>query len=244
MRLKSNDENHFEKIQTLCYFFAAAEKRVGRGFVQRCRCNIRKSICRRCSVCHETVFCKNSVIVGAGSMGECCMVHRIIQIRFKRGKRNCKCDGIAWNTGRRSCVYARGICRNDRMPWSKPGMRILMSGAQNRLYPNVTPFLLVIDATQKNGCKIPGTEVRKNPVYHRKNRWKMRSRTHNPKVVGSNPASATILTCQKRYLAEKSHKQAVCGIFLCPKLVPGLKDIFRPFWALVRTWTNDYRFCD
>ena len=67
-------------------------------------------------------------------------------------------------------------------------------------------------------------------------------RAHNPKVGGSNPPPATILTCQKRYLAKKSRKHAVYGIFLYPKLGVSLKDIFRLFQALVRSWTNDYPF--
>ena len=190
MRLKSNDENHFEKIQTLCYFFAAAEKRVGRGFVQRCRCNIRKSICRRCSVCHETVSCKNSVIVGAGSMGECYMVRRIIRIWFKRGKLNCKCDGIAWNTGRRSCVYARGICRNDWMPWIKSGMRMWWVGHKTGFTPMLPLFFWWLMQRKRMDAKF--RELRRAKILYttEKNRWKPRSRTHNPKVVGSNPASA------------------------------------------------------
>lgn len=43
------------------------------------------------------------------------------------------------------------------------------------------------------------------------------------------------LTCQKRYLAKKSRKHAVYGIFLYPKLGVSLKDIFRLFQALVRS---------
>ena len=60
-------------------------------------------------------------------------------------------------------------------------------------------------------------------------------RAHNPEVAGSSPVPATILTCQKRYLAKKSRKHAVYGIFLYPKLGVSLKDIFRLFQALVRS---------
>ena len=66
--------------------------------------------------------------------------------------------------------------------------------------------------------------------------WKqIESVSHNPEVVGSNPAPATTLCDQKRYRTEKARNHAVSGLFSCPVLTAQKKDIFPPFTRVVRT---------
>ena len=63
-------------------------------------------------------------------------------------------------------------------------------------------------------------------------------RAHNPKVVGSNPAPATILCKQKRYCTEKPSNHNGFWVFSCPFFEVQKKDIFLCYPPLVGTWTK------